>query len=180
MFNWKLFIPLLVFVALAFFLMKGLERDPGAMPSALLDRSMPEFSLPDLHEPDRQVSEAVFRDGEPALLNVWGTWCPACRVEHPFLMTLAERGVKIVGMDYKDERKAALAWLERLGDPYRVSFEDRDGRLGIDLGVYGAPETYLVDGDGVIRYKHVGVLDERVWRDELGPLYRSLVREEDN
>ena len=174
--NLKLFIPLIVFAVLALFLLKGLDRDPNALPSALIDDPVPEFSLPDLYDPERIHTAELFK-GKPSLLNVWATWCPSCRVEHPYLIRLAkEEGVRIIGMDYKDERAAALRWLEKLGNPYDVNFADADGHLGVNLGVFGAPETYVIDHKGVIRAKHVGVVNERVWQ-ELGPLYRQLVEE---
>lgn len=170
--NLKLFVPLGIFLVLAVFLLKGLDRDPNAMPSALLGKPVPPFRLPDLIDETQPVTEAVFQ-GQPALLNVWGTWCVACRVEHPFLMDLAKRGVPIIGVNYKDERSLALRWLEERGDPYRANVQDSDGTLGVDLGVFGAPETYLVDSRGVIRYKHIGVLDEQAW-SEMEPMYSAL------
>ena len=172
--NLKLFIPFLIFVVLAVFLLKGLERDPNAMPSALIDRPMPAFNLPNLLDPDATVDDGIFR-GHVTLLNVWATWCPSCRVEHPFLVKLADEGVRIVGMDYKDQDQPAREWLDKLGNPYAVTFTDQEGTLGVDLGVFGAPETYLVDHEGVIRAKHVGVVNERVWK-ELGMQYRALVQ----
>jgi cytochrome c biogenesis protein CcmG, thiol:disulfide interchange protein DsbE len=174
--NLKLFIPLIVFVVLALFLLKGLDRDPNELPSALIGSPVPAFSLPDLNEPENRVTEAIFQ-GEPSLLNVWATWCPTCRVEHPYLVELAAQGVRIVGMDYKDEDAAARRWLEKLGNPYEVTFTDAEGHLGVDLGVFGAPETYLIDGNGVIRAKRVGVVDERIWQEEFGPLYQKLLDE---
>jgi len=173
--NLKLFIPFFIFVVLSVLLLKGLGRDPSALPSALINRPMPAFSLPDLHEPDERVTEEIFK-GHVSLLNVWATWCPSCRVEHPFFMELAQEGVRIIGLDYKDQDPLALEWLDKLGNPYAEVFVDRDGALGIDLGVFGAPETYLIDHTGTIRAKHVGVVDEAVWR-ELGALYRQLVQE---
>ncbi len=170
----KLFLPLIIFVVLALLLLRGLDRDPSAMPSALIDRPVPSFRLPDLAEGDRVFTEALL-SGQPALLNVWATWCPSCRFEHPFLLQLAAQGVRIVGLNYKDETTPAREWLTRLGDPYIAIIEDREGSLGLDLGVYGAPETYLVDANGIIRYKHVGVVNERVWAD-LGPRYSSLLK----
>ena len=173
--NLKLFVPFLIFLVLAFFLLKGLEKDPGAMPSALIDRPVPAFALPDLFQLDRSVDESVFR-GHVSLLNVWATWCPSCRHEHPFLTELAGKGVRIIGMDYKDRTDLALDWLDRLGNPYAVTFIDPAGKLGVDLGVFGAPETYLVDHRGIIRAKHVGVVNEEVWAT-LGKQYRQLVEE---
>ena len=157
----KLFLPLILFVILALFLFRGLQLDPKELPSALIDRPLPDFELTALgsDEPISRVSVT----GTPALFNVWATWCVSCRVEHPYLTELARAGVAIYGINYKDEDAAALRWLDELGDPYILSVADREGTLGLDLGVYGAPETYLVDGEGVIRYRHVGVIDERVW-----------------
>ena len=173
--NFKLFIPFIIFVVLAFFLLKGLERDPNEMPSALIGQPVPAFSLPNLHHLDQTVDESVFR-GHVSLLNVWGTWCPSCRHEHPFLLKLADEGVRIIGMDYKDRNDLARQWLNDLGDPYAITFIDPLGTLGVDLGVFGAPETYLIDHRGIIRAKHVGVVDEAVWA-ELGEQYHALVNE---
>jgi cytochrome c biogenesis protein CcmG/thiol:disulfide interchange protein DsbE len=144
------------------------------MPSALVGRPMPEFALPGLGD-GRQITRSDLL-GQPGLLNVWATWCPSCRVEHPYLVQLAQRGVPIYGLNYKDEDSAAQRWLTELGNPYRFNIADRAGRLGLDLGVFGAPETYLIDAAGIVRYRHVGVVDETVWRDTLEPLYRELAK----
>ena len=168
----KLFLPLMPFVVLALFLFRGLQLDPRELPSALIDRPLPEFALTALGSGE-PVDRAVVT-GEPALFNVWATWCVSCRVEHPYLTELARGGVAIYGINYKDEDAAALRWLEELGDPYILSVADREGTLGLDLGVYGAPETYLVDAEGVVRYRHVGVVDERVWTTILEPVYREF------
>lgn len=170
--NFKLFIPLLIFIGLALVLLKGLDRDPNALPSALIGEPVPAFGLPNLLTGEK-VNEGIFQ-GQVTLFNVWATWCPSCRVEHPFLLKLAqEEGVRIVGLDYKDDDAKAEAWLEKLDNPYALVIADNSGHLGVDLGVYGAPETYLIDHKGIIRAKHVGVLDERVWA-ELGVTYRQL------
>ncbi len=169
----KLFLPLILFTILAMFLFRGLALDPKALPSALIDRPMPSFSLPQLGA-QTLLSAADLR-GEVALLNVWATWCVSCRVEHPYLGKLADEGVTIYGLNYKDDDAAAMQWLQQLGNPYRLNIADREGSLGLDLGVYGAPETYLLDAKGVIRYRHVGVIDERVWRESLEPLYGELL-----
>ncbi|MEM1155755.1 MAG: DsbE family thiol:disulfide interchange protein [Pseudomonadota bacterium] len=171
----KLFLPLLLFVALALFLFRGLSLDPQAMPSALIDQPLPAFSLPALGEDAQITRDDVL--GEVALMNVWATWCVSCRVEHPYLLQLSDSGIPIYGINYKDEDAAALRWLAELGDPYRANIVDRTGTLGIDLGVYGAPETYLVDARGVIRYRHVGVVDERIWQTVLQPLFLELTAE---
>ena len=169
----KLFLPLFLFAVLALFLFRGLSLDPTEMPSALIDRPMPAFSLPELASGKVLTGEDVA--GQVSLLNVWATWCVSCRVEHPYLQQLADSGVMILGLNYKDEDAAALRWLQELGNPYQFNIADRQGTLALDLGVYGAPETYLLDAEGVIRYRHVGVVDERVWQTILQPLYSELL-----
>lgn len=169
----KLFIPLMIFVVLAAFFWRGLSLDPTDMPSALIDRPMPVFSLPTVNDASKVVSESDLK-GEVTLLNVWATWCISCRVEHPYLVELAEQGVKIVGVNYKDDVQEAQKWLKNLHNPYAYSIVDADGRLGIDLGVFGAPETYVLDRQGVIRYKHVGVIDNKVWTEQIKPIVDAL------
>ncbi|OUS10313.1 thiol:disulfide interchange protein [Gammaproteobacteria bacterium 54_18_T64] len=184
----KLFIPLMIFVVLAAMLYWGLGRDPNAMPSALISRSVPAFQLPELGQlqladdgsATALIDEADILDetlflGHVSLLNVWATWCISCRVEHPYLLDIAESGVRIIGLNYKDEVEPAQQWLAKFGDPYAQTISDPTGGLGLDLGVFGAPETYLVDHLGVIRYKHVGVVDDRVWRTKLQSRYQGLV-----
>lgn len=168
----KLFLPLFLFALLALTLFRGLSLDPTEMPSALIDRPLPAFSLPALGG-QAAVSQADVT-GEVALLNVWATWCISCRVEHPYLQRLADQGIPIFGLNYKDNDADALRWLADLGNPYKLTIADREGTLGLDLGVYGAPETYLLDAAGVVRYRHVGVVDETVWRSVLEPLYLDL------
>lgn len=170
----KLFLPLLLFIPLAALLLKALQLDPQKLPSALLDKPLPAFSLTALDDAGRVVTRADVV-GVKALINVWATWCPSCRVEHPWLLKIAEDyGVRVIGLNYKDNRAAAQGWLARYGDPYALNLFDEDGRLGLDLGVYGAPETFVIDSAGVIRYKHVGVIDETVWRDKLQPVLQSI------
>ncbi|MDZ7784950.1 MAG: DsbE family thiol:disulfide interchange protein [Halioglobus sp.] len=168
----KLFLPLFLFAILALFLFRGLSLDPREMPSALIDRPLPQFSLPALGAQRQLAREDI--TGEVSLLNVWATWCISCRVEHPYLQRLADEGVPIYGLNYKDEDVAARRWLDELGNPYRLNIADHQGTLGLDLGVFGAPETYLLDADGVVRYRHVGVVDDNVWQTVLRPLYREL------
>jgi len=163
---------------LAVFLWRGLLLDPSHLPSALIDKPVPVFTLPNLLKPDSTVSNQSLV-GHPYLLNVWATWCPSCRQEHAFLNKLSKDGVKIVGVNYKDENDAALRWLKNFDDPYIVNIVDADGRFGLDLGVYGAPETFLIDAEGIIRYKHVGVVDERVWRSKLAPIYNDAIPDSD-
>jgi cytochrome c biogenesis protein CcmG, thiol:disulfide interchange protein DsbE len=169
----KLFLPLLIFIALGAMLYWALGRDPNAMPSALLQRPVPEFTLPSLDDAEVLLDRDIFK-GKVTILNVWATWCYACRVEHPFLSELAARGVSIIGLNYKDDPFEARTWLKDYGDPYQQTIVDKYGILGIDLGVFGAPESYLIDPAGIIVYKHVGVLDERVWKKDIAPLYDAL------
>ncbi|HSG04016.1 MAG TPA: DsbE family thiol:disulfide interchange protein [Marinobacterium sp.] len=158
-----LFIPLALFLGMGFFLWKGLYLDPREIPSALVDRPMPAFELPSLTEPERNLTVADLT-GEVALVNVWATWCPTCKEEHSFLNQLAQQGVTIYGINYKDEPVKATAWLQRYLNPYREVILDQEGRLGLDMGVYGAPETYVIDAEGTIRYRHVGAVDANVWK----------------
>ncbi|WP_407315896.1 DsbE family thiol:disulfide interchange protein [Pseudomonas sp. nanlin1] len=173
--RWILLIPLLLFMAVAVFLYRGLYLNPSELPSALIGKPFPEFNLPAV-----QGAKALSRAdllGQPALVNVWGTWCVACRIEHPVLNKLAGQGVRVYGINYKDDNAAALKWLRDFHDPYQLNINDAQGRLGLDLGVYGAPETFMIDAQGVIRHKYVGVIDETVWRERLAPLYQALVDE---
>lgn len=169
----KLFVPLAFFILLGVFLFRGLSLDPQALPSALIDRPMPAFALTSLNTSAPMRSEDIV--GKPFLLNIWATWCISCRVEHPYLQRLADAGVLIYGVNYKDDTAAARAWLTDFGDPYRESIIDSEGTLGLDLGVYGAPETYFIDAAGVVRYRHVGVIDERIWTTRLQPIYEELL-----
>jgi len=173
--RWMLAIPLLLFLGTAVFLYRGLYLDPSELPSAMIGKPFPEFSLPTV-QANRTLSRADLL-GKPALVNVWGTWCVACRVEHPVLNKLAQQGVLIYGINYKDEDAAAEKWLTEFHNPYTLNIADAQGTLGLNLGVYGAPETFLIDAKGVIRYKHVGVIDDVVWREQLAHLYQGLVDE---
>ncbi|WP_444916639.1 DsbE family thiol:disulfide interchange protein [Microbulbifer sp. JMSA003] len=169
----KLFLPLVIFVVLALLFWRGLYLNPQEMPSALLNKPVPEFSLQKVADNSQIVEKKDLPNGSH-LMNVWATWCVACRVEHPYLNALAEQGVPIVGVNLKDEDEAAIKWLEKFHNPYLYSLADRDGRLALDLGVFGAPETFLVDSEGTIRCKHVGVVDNKVWQTKLQPLYEKL------
>lgn len=171
----KLFLPLALFALLALFLFRGLGLDPRELPSALIDRPLPEFSLPRLGE-EQPVSRADVV-GRTALFNVWATWCVSCRAEHPLLMALARQGVTIYGLDYKDDREDARRWLARFGDPYVANAFDADGRVGIDWGVYGTPETFVIDQQGIIRHKHIGPLTEDAIQGEILPLIKKLKEE---
>jgi len=167
-------VPLAIFVVLVVVLAIGLKLDPRYVPSPLIDKPAPEFTLHELADPTRAMTKADLL-GRPLLLNVWASWCSACRVEHPLLVELAQaQGVEIVGLNYKDTREEASAWLERHGDPYRRSIFDPEGKLGLDLGVYGVPETFVLDAQGVIRFKQVGPLTQEAWTGDIAPLLAKL------
>ena len=170
----KFLIPLVVFVALGLLLWAGLSLDPKRIPSPLVGKPLPAFSLASLHEPKSVITPKSLR-GRVYLLNVWASWCVACRQEHPVLNELArQKAVLIVGLNYKDKRDDALGWLKNLGNPYDLSIVDADGRIGIELGVYGVPETFLIDKEGVIRHKHIGPITADDWKTKLLPLIKQL------
>jgi cytochrome c biogenesis protein CcmG, thiol:disulfide interchange protein DsbE len=170
----KALIPLLLFVGLAVFLGQGLTRDPRLIPSPLIDKPAPHFSLPQLHAPEHALSLADMH-GKVWLLNVWASWCASCRDEHASLVDFAGRGlVPIIGLDYKDKREDALDWLNQFGNPYAISIMDTDGRVGIDYGVYGVPETFLIDRNGRIRHKVTGPLTPDIIEHELLPRIKAL------
>lgn len=172
--NRLLFIPLALFIALVVFLLIGLRRDPHEVPSPLVNKAAPAFQLPQLQDPTKTFSAEQMR-GKVWLLNVWASWCVACRDEHPLLLQYARTGaIPIYGMDYKDERAAALELLAQDGDPYVLTASDADGRVAIDYGVYGAPESYLIDRNGVIRFKQIGPITEDVWQNKIVPLANKL------
>jgi cytochrome c biogenesis protein CcmG/thiol:disulfide interchange protein DsbE len=173
----KFFIPVLAFLLIGVLLFRGLSLNPSELPSVLINKPMPDFLLEDVY--DNQLVAKQDLPQEMFLLNVWGSYCLPCLVEHPTLIRLSEEDViPVIGINYKDRQNAALDWLETNGDPFTRSFMDPDGRLGIDLGVYGAPETFLIDKDRVIRYRHVGVIDEQAWQDVFVPAIDELKREE--
>jgi cytochrome c biogenesis protein CcmG/thiol:disulfide interchange protein DsbE len=170
----KFLIPIGLFVALGVLLAVGLKLDPRKIPSPLVGKPLPAFTLTTLEDPQKTLTETDFR-GQVVLFNVWASWCVACKQEHPVLVDLARRKLApIVGLNYKDPRDAALAVLKADGNPYEVSLVDADGRVGIDWGVYGVPETFVVDKQGVIRHKHIGPITPEVIERELLPLIRSL------
>jgi cytochrome c biogenesis protein CcmG/thiol:disulfide interchange protein DsbE len=170
-------LPFGVFLVLLGFLFVGLKLNPREVPSPLIGKSVPEFTLPQLHEPAQAFSPQSMR-GRVWLLNVWASWCVSCRQEHPLLLELAKGGkVPIYGLNYKDQREDALGWLGRLGNPYRASAFDADGKVGIDWGVYGVPETFVIDRKGIIRYKFTGPLTREAWDKTLLPLIQKLQAE---
>jgi cytochrome c biogenesis protein CcmG, thiol:disulfide interchange protein DsbE len=167
-------IPLALFMGLVAFLAIGLGRDPHEVPSPLINKPAPQFHLAQLHAPDKTFSSEEMR-GKVWLLNVWASWCVSCRDEHPVLVQLSRNGaVPIYGLNWKDRREDALSWLNELGNPYVLSASDVEGRIAIDYGVYGAPETYLIDKNGVIRYKQIGPIDQNTLDKKILPLFNEL------
>ena len=167
-------LPLIGFVVLAGFLAFGLKLDPREVPSPLIDKPAPAFKTSLLSRPEQVLANQDLA-GKVWILNVWASWCVACREEHPLLVEFSRRGlVPIYGLNYKDSRPAAQAWLHKLGNPYTESLVDADGRIGIDYGVYGVPETFVIDRQGVIRMKHIGPVTPEVLRDKIEPLLRRL------
>jgi cytochrome c biogenesis protein CcmG/thiol:disulfide interchange protein DsbE len=166
--------PVGIFILLVGFLAVGLQLDPREVPSPLVGKPAPAFELPVLHQPDKRFVPGDMR-GKVWLLNVWASWCVSCREEHPVLLELAKRGVlPILGLNYKDKGDDATAWLKQFGNPYELSAVDADGRIGIDYGVYGVPETYLIDAEGVIRYKQIGPLTQAILEQKVLPLAKAL------
>jgi cytochrome c biogenesis protein CcmG/thiol:disulfide interchange protein DsbE len=167
-------IPLTIFLVLVVFLWIGLGRDPREVPSPLIGKPAPAFALARLHDADARLTNEDLK-GKVWLFNVWASWCVSCREEHPLLMQLAaSKIVPIYGLDYKDKPDAGRTWLAQHGNPYTASAVDLDGRVGIDYGVYGVPETFLVDKQGVIRYKQIGPLTQEALREKILPLVREL------
>ncbi len=167
-------IPLAAFFALATMLAFGLRLDPREVPSPLIDKPAPAFTLPRLDDPQQTIRLADLR-GKVWMLNVWASWCVACREEHPLLVQFSrKRLVPIYGLDYKDKRVDATAWLTGFGNPYEASMFDEEGRVGIDFGVYGVPETFVIDQNGVIRLKHIGPLTPEVLATKIEPLLERL------
>jgi cytochrome c biogenesis protein CcmG, thiol:disulfide interchange protein DsbE len=169
-------LPLGVFVALILLLGVGLSLNPREVPSPLIGKPAPPFVLPQLHQPEQSFSPNSMQ-GKVWVFNVWASWCTGCREEHPVLGEFARSGLApLYGLNYKDQRSDAIAWLKRYGDPYVVSLIDNDGRVGIDYGVYGVPETYVIDKQGVIRYKRIGPVTPEIIKDKIVPLVQELNR----
>lgn len=167
-------IPLFIFLALAGFLFKGLFLDPREVPSPLVGKAAPQFNLPRLDSPEKTFSPKEML-GKVWLLNAWASWCPACKDEHPLLVELSKTGfVPIVGLDYKDTNQEAQQWLDQAGNPYVLNAIDANGRVGIDYGVYGVPETYVIDKKGMIAYKQIGPVTMEALRDKIIPLVKQL------
>ena len=170
---WKYLLPIIAFAIMVPIFIIGMNRNVSEIPSPLLEKQAPQFALPSLHDPSEQVGSSTYA-GQLALVNVWATWCVGCRAEHGFLMELARRNeVPIFGLNWRDQRAPAIDWLRQLGDPYMATAYDEDGRVGIDWGVYGAPETFLIGADGTVIYKHIAPLTEQVWQKEFLPRIRA-------
>ncbi len=172
-----LFIPLVLFLVMGVFLYKGLFLNPQKLDSALEGKPVPAFKLQSLESADTYITNEDLK-GKVSMLNIWATWCPSCKYEHPFLMRLARKNIlPIYGVNYRDDRTLALREFMREGDPYTANIYDKDGRLGLDLGVYGAPESYIVDHKGIVRYRYAGPIDQRVWKETLFPMVQQLQAE---
>jgi cytochrome c biogenesis protein CcmG/thiol:disulfide interchange protein DsbE len=170
----RLLLPLAVFAVVVVFLWVGLGLNPREVPSPLVGKPAPQFELVQLHKPDQKLSTADMK-GQVWLLNVWASWCVSCRIEHPLLVELAKADVvPVIGLNYKDKNDAGIAWLKQHGDPYKLSVVDADGRVGIDWGVYGVPETFVVDKAGVIRHKQIGPITAEALTQKIMPLVREL------
>ncbi|MEW6513670.1 MAG: DsbE family thiol:disulfide interchange protein [Pseudomonadota bacterium] len=171
----KFTLPLIAFVALVALLAVGLNLNPREVPSPLIGKPTPDFKVPQLHNPDATFSPKEM-EGKVWLLNVWASWCVSCREEHPVIVEYAKKGLlpPVVGLNYKDKRDDGLRWLARFGDPYLLSAFDADGRVGIDYGVYGVPESYLIDKAGVIRFKQIGPITPAVMENKILPLVKEL------
>ncbi len=169
----KSYAPLLAFLVLAVFLAAGLRLNPRIVPSPLVGKPAPDFALPQLDGAGQQIRPADFA-GEVGVLNVWASWCASCIAEHPLLVNLLQDEVMLVGLNYKDQAAGALKWLAERGDPYQASAVDADGAAGLDWGVYGVPETFVIDSAGIVRHKHIGPLTQADITETLLPLVRRL------
>ncbi len=170
-------LPLLLFFIIVGFFINGLNKDPRLIPSPLIGKAAPEFIIPQLIDEGKQLQQTDLK-GKVLLLNFWATWCPTCRGEHDVLMEIARhKSVAMYGIDYKDKRPDAIKWLEDLGNPYHAIGFDYEGSVGIDWGVYGTPETFVIDKQGIIRYKHVGAISWQDWKQILEPIVLKLQQE---
>ena len=170
----RFLIPLAIFLVLVVFLGAGLSLDPKEVPSPLIGKPAPVFALTQLDNPEKTIRRDDML-GKVWMLNVWASWCVACREEHPLLVAFSRKKLlPIYGLNYKDDRMAGMKWLSSFGNPYDASLYDRDGRVGIDFGVYGVPETFIIDREGVVRFKQIGPVTEEVLRTKIEPLVRKL------
>lgn len=169
--HWRM-VPLIFFILLIYFLWKGLALNPQELPSSQVNKPLPIFALPALQN-DKQFTSNLMQ-GKFSLLNVWASWCDVCAQEQIFLLQLAQQGIVIYGLNYKDNSEKAKTWLAEWGNPYKMVGLDENGKVAIDLGVYRTPETFLIDKNGIIRYRHLGVLDAEIWHDEFLPRIKQL------
>ena len=170
----KFALPLVAFALLVGMFVVGLNLDPSRIPSPLLEHTAPEFAIPSLQDPNVLVGSADYAN-RVALVNIWATWCPGCRQEHGFLLELAQQGtIPIFGLNWRDNRTEALGWLRSLGNPYIATGFDADGRVGIDWGAYGAPETFLIDAKGIVIHKHIAPLTREIWERDFVPLIDAI------
>lgn len=173
-------VPLIIFIIIAVFLQRGLYRDPHRIPSPLIGKPVPEFRAATLKNPNEQITNKILK-GQVSLLNVFATWCISCRAEHPILIDIRHsHQVVIYGLNYKDNRQAALKWLQQYGNPYNKIIYDPAGQIGINFGVYGTPETFIIDKKGIIRYKYIGPIAPTEWHDELLPEISRLENNDDD
>jgi len=173
----RVLLPLVLFMLIAGLLFRGLKLHPEKIPSPLIGKSVPQFSLSTLDNPNRTLTQSIFT-GHVTLLNVWATWCEACSIEHPFLMHLVkDEHIIIDGLDYRDDDETAKKWLQQMGNPYQIILTDPTGNAAIDWGVYGTPETFIIDKNSHIRYRQIGAIDETTWTTVLKPLVEQLEHE---
>lgn len=173
----KALLPLIIFSFIAAFLLKGLRHNPSDVPPPLLNKAAPAFTAASLEHPDQQITSAIFQ-GHVTMLNVFASWCLYCRAEHPVLMDIENlKQVQLIGLDYKDRLEKAKAWLAQYGNPYSSIISDPSGKVVITFGVYGTPETFIIDRKGIIRYKHVGPISSADWKEKLLPLIHKLKKE---
>lgn len=170
----KFYMPIIAFIIMLPIFIIGLSRDKSELPSPLIGKSVPEFTLPSLIDPTISIDQSSLKN-QFTLLNVWATWCIGCREEHDFLIELSNLNIlPIVGLNWRDDRNSALTWLNNLGNPYALTIEDEVGRTAINLGVYGAPESFLIDPEGIIVHKHLGPLTSEIWENGFVPLMSQM------
>lgn len=173
--GWKC-VPVVLFLCLCVFFWRGLSLDPHHLPSVQIGKKIPNFILPQLLKQNASFSSTQLRN-HVVLLNIWASWCEACVEEQVFMLQLAREGVPIFGLNYKDKLEEAIQWLEQWGNPYTMIMQDKEGKVAIDLGVYGAPETFIIDKKGIIRFRHVGIMTQEVWLKDIVPLMKKLEQE---
>lgn len=176
--RWIFLLPFFIFAGLVVFFWRGLSINPQLVPSTFINKPVPNFDLPMLHSPQEFLNQKIFQ-GHISLLNVFASWCSSCAMEHPFLVDIAQKQhVLIYGLDYKDNREAALLYLKKYANPYQLVLFDGSGQAAIDWGVYGTPETFIIDSQGIIRYKQIGMLTDEIWQTKMLPLIMKLEKED--